>query len=268
MAQLNEETLRKLKHYLTNTVTQEMELRPLSGDYRQDALRRLEEAYAHTKIHMDDKLRDRIFREVLDNLVGYGPIQPLLDDPTISEIMVNGPGMIYIEREGELIETDLKFEDEAHVMRVIDRIVYPIGRRVDRDHPTVDARLPDGSRVNIVIPPSAIDGPCITIRKFLQTRMTMDDLVRIGSLNENMVEFLKACVVARLNIVISGPTSSGKTTFLNILSGLIPGHQRIVTIEDAVELQLKQRHVVRLETQNANQDGIGEVTTRDMVRNA
>ena len=268
MAQLNEETLRKLKHYLTNTVTQEMELRPLSGDYRQDALRRLEEAYAHTKIHMDDKLRDRIFREVLDNLVGYGPIQPLLDDPTISEIMVNGPGMIYIEREGELIETDLKFEDEAHVMRVIDRIVYPIGRRVDRDHPTVDARLPDGSRVNIVIPPSAIDGPCITIRKFLQTRMTMDDLVRIGSLNENMVEFLKACVVARLNIVISGPTSSGKTTFLNILSGLIPGHQRIVTIEDAVELQLKQRHVVRLETQNANLDGIGEVTTRDLVRNA
>jgi len=147
-------------------------------------------------------------------------------------------------------------------------MIHPLGRRVDRDHPMVDARLPDGSRVNAIIPPAAVDGPSITIRKFLQNRMTIDDLIRVGTLNEHMAEFLQACVVARLNIVISGPTSSGKTTFLNVLTGFIPGQQRIVTIEDAVELQLKQRHVIRLETQAATVDGSGAVSTRDLVRNA
>jgi pilus assembly protein CpaF len=182
--------------------------------------------------------------------------------------MVNGSQSVYIERHGELFETDVKFEDDNHVLRVIDRIIYPLGRRVDSDHPMVDARLPDGSRVNIIIPPTAVNGPCITIRKFLQNRMTMPDLIRTGTLTEHMAEFLQACIVARLNVIVSGPTSSGKTTFLNVLTGYIPGQQRIITIEDAVELQLQQRHVIRLETKNSNLDGSGEVTIRDLVRNA
>lgn len=258
----------KLKNYLVSTLAHEMEAHPLGGDPRQMALRRLEKICTSANIVLDSGSREQIFNEVIDSLLGYGPLEPLLLDPTINEIMVNGSKSVYIERNGELFETGIQFEDDSQVMKIIDRMISPLGRRIDADHPMVDARLADGSRVNAVIPPSAVDGPCITIRKFLQNRMNMDDLIRIGTLTENMAEFLRACIVARLNILVSGPTSSGKTTFLNILSGYIPGHQRIVTIEDAVELKLQQKHVIRLENKNPNLDGTGEVTTRDLVRNA
>ena len=265
---LDLDTFFRLKAYLGNALTQELQAHPPSGDPHQSALQALEAICTRAKINLDTPLREQIFRQIIDDQLGYGPLQPLLDDPTINEIMVNGAKSVYIERNGELIETDVRFDDDAHVQRIIDRMVNPLGRRIDSDRPMVDARLPDGSRVNAVIPPAAVDGSCITIRKFLQNRMTMDDLIRTGTLTEHMSEFIQACVVARLNIIISGPTSSGKTTFLNILTGFIPGQQRIVTIEDAVELQLKQKHVVRLETKSANVDGVGEVTTRDLVRNA
>jgi pilus assembly protein CpaF len=192
----------------------------------------------------------------------------LLTDPEINEIMVNGANTIFVERSGELLETDLKFEDDEHLMRIIGRIVSPLGRRVDSDNPTADARLPDGSRVNVVIPPVAVDGPHLTIRKFLQTKMNMDELVELQALTPYMAKFLEACVVTRLNILVTGNTSSGKTTILNVLSGYIPERERIVTIEDAVELKLKQRHVVRLETKLPGVDGAGQVTVRDLVRNA
>jgi len=212
--------------------------------------------------------RNQIVESALADLVGYGPLEWLLHDPEINEIMVNGAKLVFIERGGELYETDVQFIDNAHVMQIIDRILLPLGRRVDYDNPAADARLPDGSRVNVVIPPVAVDGPTITIRKFLPTKMNIDDLIKFNTLTPYMAKFLEACVVARLNILISGNTSSGKSTMLNILSTFIPNHERIVTIEDAVELQMKQRHVVRLETKLPNVDGNGAVSIRDLVRNA
>ncbi len=265
---LDLDTFARLKSYLSNALTQEIQAIPSDIEPRRAAWQALEEICTRAKIPLEGNLRDQVFRQVIDDLLGFGPIQPLLEDPSISEIMVNGAQAIFIERNGELFETGACFEDDAQVLRIIDRMISPLGRRVDRDHPMVDAHLPDGSRVNAIIPPAAVDGPSITIRKFLQNRMAIEDLIRVGTLNEHMAEFLQACVVARLNIVISGPTSSGKTTFLNVLTGFIPGQQRIITIEDAVELQLKQRHVIRLETQAANLDGSGAVSTRDLVHNA
>ena len=258
----------QLKTYLTTALRQEMEANPPApGALRQDVTQMLEQITQRARLKLDDRLRQNLFREILDEVIGYGPIQPFLDQPDISEIMVNGPGCIYIERAGELIETSARFESADQVLRLIDRMLHPIGRSVDADHPMADARLPDGSRVNAVIPPVAIDGPCITIRKFLRNTMTIQEYIQLGSLTEHMAEFLQACVAARLNVLISGPTSSGKTTFLNILTGFIPGEERIITIEDAVELQLKQKHVLRLETKSRNVDGAGEVTARDLVRN-
>jgi len=201
-------------------------------------------------------------------MMGFGPIQPLLDDPDISEVMVNGPKKIYVEKKGQLTRTPIVFDDDAHVMRIIDRIILPLGRRIDADSPTVDARLPDGSRVNAVIPPVALDGPSITIRKFLKDKLSVEQLVELGTITPNMAEFLRACVIARLNIVISGGTGSGKTTLLNVLSGYIPENERILTIEDAAELKLQQEHVLRMETKTANLDGGGETTVRDLVRNS
>ncbi len=265
---LDLDTFMRLKSYLSNALSQELQNNPPGGNPAQAGRQALEAICARAKINLEAALREQLFQQILADQLGYGAIQPLLEDQTISEIMVNGTNPIYIERYGQLIETEARFESDQQVLRVIDRILHPLGRRADSDHPMADARLPDGSRVNVIIPPAAVDGPCITIRKFLLNRMTMEDLVRAGALTENMAEFLQACVVARLNILISGPTSSGKTTFLNVLTGYIPGNQRIVTIEDAVELQLKQKHVVRLETRNANMDGSGEVSTRDLVRNA
>jgi pilus assembly protein CpaF len=203
----------------------------------------------------------------LDEVLGYGPIQSLLDDPEVSEVMVNGPTKVYVEKMGQLIKTPITFENEAHVMSVIDKIILPLGRRVDADSPTVDARLPDGSRVNAVIPPVAIDGSTITIRKFSKDKLSILQLIEYGSLTQIMAEFLRACVLARLNLIISGGTGSGKTTLLNALSSYIPENERIITVEDAAELQLQQEHVVRLETRNASMDGRGAVSIRDLVRN-
>jgi len=221
-----------------------------------------------TNLTLPDEERARLRDLVLDDVIGYGPLGPLLRDPTISEIMVNKPDLIYIEKEGRLLETDVRFENADHIMRIAERIVRPLGRTIDRKRPMVDARLPDGSRVNIIIPPSALAGPTMTIRKFPARPLTVDDLLRFGSITPALVEFLRACVAARLNIVVAGGTGSGKTTLLNVLSSFIPEGERIVTIEDSAELQLQQRHVVRMETTPADADGTGRVTVRDLVVNS
>ena len=212
--------------------------------------------------------RERMFEQITDEILGLGPIEPLLHDETITEMMVNGPQQVYIEREGKLELTNVTFQNDEHVMRIIDRIIAPLGRRVDESSPMVDARLPDGSRVNAIIPPLSLVGPVITIRKFTATPFTVDDLVRFGTVTPEMAEFLEACVKARLNIVISGGTGSGKTTLLNVLSSFIPDDERIVTIEDAAELQLRQEHVVALETRPSNIEGKGAIPIRELVRNA
>ncbi len=210
----------------------------------------------------------RIFVEVQDEITGFGPIQSLLADPDISEIMVCGPEQVYIEKNGKLEDTQIRFTDSDHVMRIITRILAPLGRRVDQEILMADARLPDGSRVNIAIPPVAVDGPILTIRKFLESKLTIQQSIKLGTITEHMAEFIEACVAARLNILITGNTSSGKTTLLNILAGSISDEERIITIEDAAELNLNQKYVVRMETRMPNVDGIGGVTTRDLVRNA
>jgi pilus assembly protein CpaF len=259
----------KLAAYLVESVARELEVvRPGPDQQRRVITELAQKAYEGTKVQLPEDLRIQVITQVVNELAGYGPLQPLLEDPGISEIMVKGPDQVYIERNGELFDVPVVFQDVNHLYRIIDRIVSPLGRRVDADNPTVDARLPDGSRVNIVLPPVSIDGPCITIRKFLINKLTMEQLIAMGSLTANMAEFLHACVVTRLNILITGNTSSGKTTLLNVLTGFIPGNERIVTIEDAVELQLKQKYIVRLETKSPNSDGSGEVTPRDLVRNS
>lgn len=212
--------------------------------------------------------KKRILDELLDEIIGFGPITSLLQDNAVTEIMVNGPKKVYIEVSGKLVLTNVYFKDDNHVMHVIKKIVSTIGRRIDESSPMVDARLPNGSRVNAIIPPLAIDGPAITIRKFAEDPFRIEDLVSFGTLNSKMAEFLKACVEGRMNIVVSGGTGSGKTTTLNVLSSFIPADERIVTIEDAAELQLPQPHVVRLETKPANVEGKGEVTIRDLVKNS
>ena len=210
----------------------------------------------------------RFVHGVMNEIFGYGPIEPLIQADDITEIMVNGPYIIFVEQDGRLAETGLKFLDDDHVERIIKRVVLPLGRMASRDHPLIDARLPDGSRVNAVLRPCAIDGPSITIRKFSREKLSMVDLLDFGSLTENMATFLEACVVSRRNIVVSGGTGSGKTTLINALSSYIPSGERIVTIEDAAELQLKQRHVVRLETKKSTPQSPTEVTIRGCVINA
>ncbi len=211
--------------------------------------------------------KSRIIAEVINESIGFGPINPLIHDPSVSEIMVNGPHQVYVERKGKLVLTDVEFRDDAHVMHIIDKIVSPLGRRIDESSPMVDARLPDGSRVNAIIPPLALNGPSITIRKFSKDPLKMQDLVRFGTLNQQMASFIKACVLGRLNIIVSGGTGSGKTTTLNVLSSFIPSDERIITVEDAAELQLSQSHVVQLETRPANIEGKGAITIRDLVKN-
>lgn len=211
--------------------------------------------------------RKRIIPEILDEVLGFGPIEPLLKDVSISEIMVNNANQVYIERNGKLELTDVTFRDDAHVMHIIEKIIAPLGRRIDESSPMVDARLPDGSRVNAIIPPLALKGPVLTIRKFSKEPYQVDDLIKFGTWTEEIAEFLKACVEGKLNIVVSGGTGSGKTTTLNILSSLIPSDERIVTVEDAAELQLRQEHVVTLEARPANIEGKGQITMRDLVKN-
>ena len=211
--------------------------------------------------------RQRLFEQIVAEILGYGPLQPLLVDPTITEIMVNGADQVYVERAGKLERTNLTFESDEHVMRIIDRIVAPLGRRIDESSPYVDARLPDGSRVNAVIPPIALNGPTLTIRIFAKVPLTIENLIEFGTITPEAVEFCRACVVARLNIVVSGGTGSGKTTLLNVLSGFIPESERIVTVENAAELQLRQEHVVTLESRPPNIEGKGEISIRDLVVN-
>jgi pilus assembly protein CpaF len=214
----------------------------------------------------DDK--ERLEAELTDDVVGYGPLERLLADESVSEIMVNGPGDIWVEREGRLYATTLRFSDESHLRRIINKLVAQVGRRIDESSPMVDARLLDGSRANAVIPPLSLSGPLLTIRKFGQKRFGLDELVRIGSLTSDTAEFLRRCVEAEINILISGSTGSGKTTLLNALSAAIPDSDRIITIEDAAELQLAQQHVLRLESRPKNIEGEGEVGIRDLVRNS
>ena len=212
--------------------------------------------------------RDRLVAEVRDDILGYGPIQRFLDDVSVTEIMVNAEEAIFVERDGKLAETEARFMSRSHLRRVIERIVSQVGRRIDESSPMVDARLPDGSRVNAVIPPLAVDGPVLTIRKFSRDPFQVDDLVAMGTMSREVADLVMACVEGRLNAIVSGGTGSGKTTLLNVLSSFIPEEQRIVTIEDAVELQLHQKHVVRLESRPPNVEGKGEIRIRDLVRNS
>ncbi|MDX6374529.1 MAG: pilus assembly protein CpaF [Nocardioidaceae bacterium] len=212
--------------------------------------------------------RSRVTQEISDDILGYGPIEPYLRDPDVSEVMVNGHNSVWLEKSGKLMAADAHFTDEAHLRRTIDKIVSRIGRRVDESSPMVDARLPDGSRVNAVVPPLAVDGSVLTIRKFAADPLTVSNLIEYGSLSAKTAEFLDACVRGRLNIIVSGSTGAGKTTTLNVLSSFIPHDERIVTIEDAAELQLKQEHVVRLESRPSNIEGKGAVTIRDLVKNS
>jgi len=261
--------LLKFKKYLAENIGRSLEGEVLQlGDRSELIKQRLNDIYVQAKVTLPEDIRKQIFNEILDEMTGFGPIQPLLDDPDVSEVMVNGPKKIFIEKAGKVTKSGITFDDDDHVERIIDRIISPLGRRVDADSPTVDARLPDGSRVNAVIRPVAIDGPCITIRKFKKDKLSIQQLVEFGSITQNMGEFVRACVLAHLNIVVSGGTGSGKTTLLNVLSSFIQESERIITIEDAAELQLQQDHVLRMETKVANVDGRGSVSIRDLVRNS
>jgi len=262
----------ELKRSLIGSVQQYLEKSaPVSAAEYQAAVKKLilkfysevKDQYQLTKYE-----QAQIFEEIQDEITGFGPIQSLLADPDISEIMVCGPEQVYIEKNGKLEDTQIRFTDSDHVMRIITRILAPLGRRVDQETLMTDARLPDGSRVNIAIPPVAVDGPILTIRKFLESKLTIQQSIELGTITEHMAEFIEACVAARLNILITGNTSSGKTTFLNIMAGSISDEERIITIEDAAELNLNQKYVVRMETRMPNVDGVGGVTTRDLVRNA
>jgi pilus assembly protein CpaF len=217
-------------------------------------------------ISRDD--RDRLEAEIADDILGHGPLERLLGDDSVTEIMVNGPFDVWVERQGRLYETTVRFKDESHLRRIINKMVAQVGRRIDESSPMVDARLPDGSRVNAVIPPLSLSGPLVTVRKFSRQRLDMTDLVRLGTLSTETVEFLQRCILAGLNILISGGTGSGKTTLLNALSTAIPDSDRIVTIEDAAELRLNQRHVLRLEARPKNIEGEGEIAIRELVRNS
>src|SRR2546425_3383844 len=219
-----------------------------------------------TGISRDD--RQRIALEIADDILGHGPLERLLADDSVTEIMVNGPHEIWIEREGKLLETPVRFNDESHLRRIINKMVAQVGRRIDESAPMVDARLPDGSRVNAIIPPLSLSGPLVTIRKFSKRRLNLDDMVKLGTLSAETVEFLQRCIRAQLNMLISGGTATGKTTLLNALSASIPDSERIVTIEDAAELRLNQRHVLRLEARPKNLDGDGEIPIRQLLRNS
>jgi pilus assembly protein CpaF len=268
-ARLTGQDLVRLKKYLADTMLRVLEAENIPQAQRDAFVKQnMMQVYQQTQVKLPEDLRKQIFDQVMNDLLGFGPIQSLLDDVDVSEIMVNGPKKVFVEKKGQLIKTNVTFDDDDHVLRIIDRIILPLGRRVDADSPTVDARLPDGSRVNAVVRPVAIDGPSITIRKFSKEKLKTEDLIRFGSLTQQMADFLYACVKARFNIIISGGTGSGKTTLLNVLSGFIPENERIITIEDAAELQLQQDHVMRMETKVANADGQHAVSIRELVKNS
>jgi pilus assembly protein CpaF len=244
-------------------------VRDLSSDAMRRDIRRVIEHLCDTENPLLNRIeREKLIEEILDETLGFGPLEILLKDPTISDILVNGAHKVYVERRGKLEKTEVKFRDTDHLLQIIDRIVSKVGRRVDETSPMVDARLPDGSRVNAVIPPISLDGPSLSIRRFGTNPLKLEDLLNYKAFTPEMAMLMEACIKARLNILISGGTGCGKTTLLNTLSSFIPGDERVVTIEDAAELQLQQDHVVRLETRPPNIEGKGQVNTRDCVRNA
>jgi pilus assembly protein CpaF len=264
--------LNELKFTLHQRLIEELDPNKLEGLGKEKAREAVEQA-ARTLIAQEmpgivGTTRDELVSAVADEVLGLGPLEPLLRDSTISEVMVNHPDTVFYEKEGRLYLSSVRFRDDQHIMRIVERIVAPLGRRVDESSPMVDARLSDGSRVNVIIPPVAPKSPTITIRKFRTDKMTINDLVATGSMSNELAEFLRACVQAKLNILISGGTGSGKTTMLNALSSFIPDTERIVTIEDPTELQLQQGHVVTLEARPPSLEGRGEVTQRDLVRNS
>ena len=266
----NRDAFKDLKERIQDKLIAELD--PAMDVSRTDEVRRtiqdlFDQILSQENIILARSERERLFEGIVAEILGFGPLEVLLADENVSEIMVNGPEKVFVERKGKLTKTNIVFESNEHVMKVIDRIVSPLGRRIDESSPYVDARLPDGSRVNAIIPPLALNGPTLTIRKFEKDPLTIDDLVRFGSMSSETAEFLKACVKARLNIVVSGGTGSGKTTLLNVLSSFIPNDERIITVENAAELQLRQEHVVTLESRPPNIEGKGEVTIRDLVIN-
>src|SRR6476620_3203480 len=238
------------------------------ADLRKQVEEQLHKALAQERLALTSQERQAVVQSVFDDVLGYGPIDVLLRDPNINEIMVNGPENIFVERNGKIVQTDVHFVDENHVRRIIDKIVSQVGRRVDEATPMVDARLPDGSRVNVIVHPLAIGGPFMTIRRFAADPYQVHDLVAFGPITEQIANFIDACVRGRLNVVVSGGTGTGKTTMLNVLSSFIPPDERIITIEDAKELQLQQPHVLCCEARPSNIEGKGEVTIRDLVRNS
>ena len=263
----------EIKYTVQIAAVRELGQALLEGEVPEETLREavqiaVDEALAEAGTPLSSADHQRLVREISENILGYGPIEPFLADETISEVMVNNHRTIYVERKGQIEETDVHFASERHLLQVIDRIVAQTGRRIDESSPMVDARLPDGSRVNAIIPPLAITGPSLTIRKFSKDPLTMDDLVSFGTLSHQAAAFLEACVSGKLNVLISGGTGTGKTTMLNCLSSFIPEKERIVTIEDAAELKLHQKHVISLESRPPNIEGKGQITIRDLLRNS
>ena len=263
-----DEIERNIHYLLVEELGPELESETESDDaLRKRIERKLAQLLSQESAPLSAADRQEIINNVLNNILGYGPIQSFLDDPAVTEVMVNNPETIYIERGGRLFTTDRRFLDERHLLRIIDKIVSRVGRRIDEASPMVDARLPDGSRVNAIVAPLAINGPMLTIRKFATEPYGADDLIAFGTMNEHLAEFLDACVRGRMNILISGGTGTGKTTLLNVVSQYIPDDERIITVEDAAELQLHQPHVLRLESRPPNIEGTGQVAIRDLVRN-
>ena len=270
-AQLDEfqDVKQKVHAGVITLINEDTDSMKLSKAEQSDFVRKaIETVMIQENVDIPRALRNQFMEEVFNDIVGLGPLEPLLADPDITEIMVNGYDRVYVEIRGKIEATDIKFRDNNHVMNVINRIVSSVGRRIDESSPMVDARLADGSRVNAVIPPVSLSGPTITIRKFSKQPLGVSDLIRFSSVSPQMMAFLEACVKARMNIIVSGGTGSGKTTLLSVLSGYIPENERIVTIEDAAELRLQQRHVITLESRPANIEGAGQITIRDLVRNA
>lgn len=267
------EELFELTQDILNRLIDDINVMPDKSDEAQTRLianlvrEKIAEALMVGRRHLSQTDKQLLQEAIMDEIYGFGPITGLLKDPEISEIMVNAFDTVYVESQGKIIKSEVSFRDDQHVYHIIDKIIAPIGRRVDESSPMVDARLPDGSRVNIIIPPLAINGPTITIRKFAADPYTLEDLITFGTLNVDIAKFLRASVRARMNIIVSGGTGSGKTTLLNVLSGFLPEDERIVTIEDAAELQLQQRHVISLESRPSNIEGKGQVTIRDLVVN-
>ena len=266
-------TYKELKKRVHTKLLEELDMSKLNADLNNDATKNqivnlIETLLQEEGTPIGTNERKKLMEELIDDILGLGPIEPLLRDTTVNDILVNGPNKVYVERKGMLEKTDIIFNDESALMRVISRIVSRVGRRVDESSPMVDARLPDGSRVNAIILPLSIDGASLSIRKFSEKKFVLDDLVKLDAVTQEMCDLLKICVMCRLNIIVSGGTGSGKTTFLNALSRYIPAHERVVTIEDAAELQLQRDHVVRLETRPMNMEGRGEISQRDLVKNA